>query len=106
MSSGNIIEKFIQDALGCGEFDNLPGKGTPLDLTPYFNILDDLRMKYLVLKSNQIVPAKVDLIREIADLETEISEEKAETAKRVSSRKLNDKTLALDLALARRKRRR
>jgi hypothetical protein len=106
MSLENIIDKIIQDAIGRGEFDNLRGKGKPLDLTAYFNMPEDLRMAYSVLKSNQIVPEEVDLIREIANLKRQISEKKDESEKRALSRKLNDKTLALDLALARYKRRR
>ena len=105
MSLENVIEKLLQEAIARGDFDDLKGKGKPLDLSAYFNMPDDLRMAYSVLKSNQIVPEEVDLLREIADLKTQLSEEKDETEKRALSKKLNDKTLALDLALARYKRR-
>ena len=106
MSLETVIEKLLQEAIARGEFDDLKGKGKPLDLSAYFNMPEDLRMAYSVLKSNQIVPEEVDLIREIADLKRQIRDERDETEKRALSRKLNDKTLALDLALARRERRR
>jgi len=105
MSLENVIEKLLQEAIARGDFDDLKGKGKPLDLSAYFNMPEDLRMAYSVLKSNQIVPEEVDLLREIADLKTQLSEEKDETEKRALSKNLNDKTLALDLALARYKRR-
>jgi len=42
------IEKFIDEqirrAIEAGQFDDLPGRGKPLDLRAYFETPEDLRM--------------------------------------------------------------
>jgi hypothetical protein len=55
MSIESAIEQKIREAMARGEFDNLPGKGKPLDLEAYFNTPEDLRMAYSILKSNDFV---------------------------------------------------
>ena len=104
MSLENVIEKLLQEAIARGDFDNLEGEGKPLDLTAYFNTPEDLRMAYSVLKTNQIIPGEVEMIREIAEIKSQIN--KTDDEKKILSRKLNDKTLALDLAMVKYKRRR
>ena len=106
MSLENVIEKLLQEAIARGDFDNLEGEGKPLDLTAYFNTPEDLRMAYSVLKTNQIIPGEVELIREIAEIKSQINKTDEENEKKILSRKLNDKTLALDLAMVKYKRRR
>ena len=36
MSFDKIVESLIKEAQERGEFDNLPGKGKPIDLSAYF----------------------------------------------------------------------
>ena len=62
MSIESAIEKQIKEAMARGEFDNLAGKGKPLDLEAYFNTPDDLRMAYSILKSNDFVPEEVEIM--------------------------------------------
>ena len=38
------IEELIKNAMARGEFDNLPGKGQPLDLSAHFAAPEDVRM--------------------------------------------------------------
>ena len=106
MSLEKVVDKLIQEAMARGEFENLEGAGKPIDLTAYFNTPEDLRMGYSLLKSNKFVPEEVDLIREISDLRKQLNETTDIHDKRAISEKLNDKTLALDLAFERYKRRR
>ena len=104
MSLESAVEKLIRQAIADGDFDNLKGRGKPLDLTDYFNTPEDMRMAYSLLKSNQFVPEEVDLINEIAALRVEI-DAAADPEKRDNlTRKLNDRTLSLRLAIERRKR--
>jgi hypothetical protein len=51
-----------------GEFDNLPGKGKPLDLDAYFATPEHLRMGYSILKRADIIPEEIELLREIEGL--------------------------------------
>lgn len=106
MSLENVIEKLLQEAIERGEFDNLEGKGKPLDLTAYFNTPEDLRMAHSVLKSNQIVPEEVEIMRKVAEIRKRISATTDEKERGVLTRELNARTLALDLAIERTKRRR
>ena len=59
MSIESAIEQKIKEAMGRGEFDNLSGKGKPLNLDAYFNTPEDLRMAFSILKSNDFVPEEV-----------------------------------------------
>ncbi len=51
-----------------GEFDDLPGKGKPLDLTAYFDTPEDLRLAFSLLKGAGVLPAEVEILQEIAAL--------------------------------------
>jgi hypothetical protein len=106
MSLESSIEEQIQKAITRGEFDNLKGKGKPLDLTAYFNTPEDLRMAYSLLKSNQFIPGEVDLIKEIATLKNDIAKCTDETTKAIFVKKLNEKSLSLNLTLEKYKRKR
>jgi Domain of unknown function (DUF1992) len=105
MSIESSIEKTIKDAIARGEFDNLEGKGKPLDLTTYFNTPEDMRMAYSLLKSNKFVPEEVELMKEISDLKDEIAACDDESKKATLVRKLNEKSLHLSLAIEKYKRR-
>ena len=94
----------IQKAIAAGEFDNLSGKGKPLDLTGYFNTPEDMRMAYSLLSSNQFVPEEVELINEIAELKGKLGEALDENERAILSRRLNERSLALSVALERLKR--
>lgn len=104
MSIESAIEQKIREAIARGEFDNLPGSGKPLDLDAYFNTPEDLRMAFSILKSNDFVPDEVELFKEIDGLRDKIkgTADEAETAKLTA--KLNERKLALQLLLDRRRR--
>ena len=61
MSLKKSIEEKIRQAIANGEFDNLAGAGKPLNFDDYFNTLEDVRMGYSVLKSNNFAPEEVKL---------------------------------------------
>jgi hypothetical protein len=106
MSLESAIEKKIQQAIAAGEFDDLEGKGKPLDLSGYFNTPEDMRMAYSMLKSNQFVPEEVELINEIADLKRQLGDPANDNEREKINEKLNDRLLALNVALERLKRKR
>lgn len=49
MSFETLVEKKIRQALADGEFDDLPGKGQPLNLDEYFAAPEDNGMKRDIL---------------------------------------------------------
>ena len=63
-----IVESIIQEAMARGEFENLPGKGKPIDLTEYFNTPKDVRVAQSLLKNAGMVPVEIELLQEIAAL--------------------------------------
>jgi len=68
MSFDRIVEALIREAMERGEFDNLPGKGKPIDLTEYFETPEEVRLAYSILKGAGMTPREVDLLKEIAEL--------------------------------------
>jgi len=99
------IEKIIQEAMARGEFDDLKGKGKPLDLNTYFATPEELRMAYSLLKNNEYVPEEVDLLREIAELKEKIAASTNEQERAALTRRLNDRNLAYTIAIEKYKRR-
>jgi len=55
-----------------GQFDNLPGSGRPIDLDGYFKMPEHLRVAFSILKSANCVPAEVELLNKIAELERQL----------------------------------
>jgi hypothetical protein len=68
MSFDKLVEEMIKKAQERGEFDNLPGKGKPIDLSAYFEASEDMRMAYSILKNAGMNSREVDLLKEIAEL--------------------------------------
>src|SRR5215213_3369582 len=104
MSIESAIEKQIKEAMARGEFDNLAGKGKPLDLEAYFNTPEDLRMAYSILKSNDFVPEEVELMKEISSLKARLADAVGESDAAALREKINERSLALSLLLDRRRR--
>ena len=72
MSLEKFVEEKIQKAIENGEFDNLRGRGKPLDMETYFNTPTEYRAGYSLLKANNFVPEEVEILREIGLLKEKI----------------------------------
>src|SRR3954454_17855372 len=99
MASDLNVEQLIRAAVERGEFDNLKGKGKPLDLNAYFSTPEDLRMGFSILKSNEFVPEEVEMFKEIAELKEQLTATADETLRPELSQLLHKKQLALTIAL-------
>jgi DnaJ homologue, subfamily C, member 28, conserved domain len=64
-----IADARISEAMERGEFDDLPGRGEPLDLEDYFAAPPELRASLAVLKNAGVLPEEMELRRQIAALE-------------------------------------
>jgi DnaJ family protein C protein 28 len=53
----DLISQRIEEAMAAGAFDNLPGKGKPIDVGPEPFVPADMQMANSLLKSNQLSPA-------------------------------------------------
>ena len=54
MSLEKAVEAIIKEAQERGDFDNLKGKGKPIDLTAYFETPEDVRTTYEEKDRNRI----------------------------------------------------
>lgn len=63
-----LAEVRIKEAIEAGEFDNLSGKGQPLDMEGYFSAPSSLRAGFGLLKSASVTPPEVTAMTEIAGL--------------------------------------
>ncbi|HUI89855.1 MAG TPA: DUF1992 domain-containing protein [Anaerolineales bacterium] len=85
MPFDRMIEAIIKEAMERGEFDDLSGKGKPLDLTAYFDTPEEVRAAYAVLKNAGMPPREVQLLKEIAELK-QIASAMADEKKRFDLR--------------------
>jgi hypothetical protein len=100
------IEEQIRRAIEAGDFDNLEGKGKPIDLSGYFAAPEDVRLGYAMLKSNNFVPEEVERLKEIGELNAQVAACTDEAEKKALVKTLQEKNLALSLILERNKRKR
>jgi hypothetical protein len=95
------VEGSIQDAIQRGDFDNLKGKGKPLDLNEYFDTPEDIRVGYSLLKNAGYVPEEVDLLRQISELKTALTNSSDANERQLIQKKLRDAQLKYDLRMER-----
>lgn len=101
MAFEKIAQQKIQEAVDAGEFDHLPNAGARLDLESYFALPPHLRMAYSVLKSANCVPHEIELLNEVARLETQLVSAVDAAARERLGRELDAARLRLNLALDR-----
>jgi DnaJ homologue, subfamily C, member 28, conserved domain len=99
MFSEKLIEEIIREAMEKGEFDDLPGKGKPLDLDAYFATPEDVRLGYSVLKSAGCVPVEVELQNEIESLKARLDVSDDERERQSLRKEIEGKTLKLNLLM-------
>lgn len=63
-----IAEKRIEEAQAKGEFDNLPGRGRPLELEDMSHVPEELRMAYKILRNAGCLPPELAERKEISRL--------------------------------------
>jgi hypothetical protein len=106
MAFEKIVEALIRQAQERGEFDNLPGKGKPIDLTAYFETPEDVRLAQSVLKNAGMTPPEVQLLKEIAELRQLHAAVVEEKKKEEIQKKIQDKQMEFNFMMERQKRNR
>ena len=94
----NVDEK-IKEAIARGDFDNLPGKGKPVDLDAYFATPEHLRMGYSILKNANIIPEEMELLRQIEDLKKSLDSSTNRTQKKALRQQLTEKLTDLNVRM-------
>jgi uncharacterized protein YutE (UPF0331/DUF86 family) len=95
------IDQKIKEAIARGEFDNLPGKGKPLDLDAYFAAPEHLRMVYSVLKNADIIPEEMELLKQIEGLKKSLDSCTSHIEKRAIQRRLSEKITNFNMRMER-----
>jgi hypothetical protein len=70
-----LADRRIEEAMREGKFDNLPGRGKPLDLEP-MPANEDARLAWWalrILKNNDVTPDEVRLRKQIDELKDELA---------------------------------
>jgi hypothetical protein len=98
-----IVEAIIKDAMERGEFDNLPGKGKPIDLSEYFETPEDVRLANSILKNAGMTSREVDLLKEIAELKQVLAGVLDEKKKQQIEKQIQQKQLKFSLMMERQK---
>ena len=106
MAFERIVEAMIKEAMERGEFDNLPGKGKPIDLTEYFETPEDVRLANSVLKGAGMTSREVDLLKEIAELKQIVAALPNEEKRRQIEQQIQQKQVEFSLMMEQRKRQR
>jgi hypothetical protein len=106
MSFEKSVEAAIREAQQRGDFDNLKGKGKPIDLDAYFETPEDVRMAYSMLKSAGMVSAEVDLLGEIAALKEKLASTSREEERNQIQKMIREKQLQFNIMMERKKRQR
>lgn len=103
MSIEKAVEAIIKEAQERGDFDNLKGKGQPIDLDAYFETPEDLRLAYTALKNAGMVSPEVELLQEIAALKERLASTYEETQRNKLKKILHDKQLEFNIMMERQK---
>lgn len=97
-----IAEGKIREALLNGEFDNLSGKGKPLNLEAMAHIPEELRAGYSILKNAGVLPEEMELKKEMVSLQKLIDCCHEENKRESLQRKLTCKMLRFDILMEKR----
>ncbi len=97
-----IAEQRIKEAIKKGELDNLLSQGKPLKLEDLSRVPEELRMSYKILKNAGLVPAEIEIRKEIISLKELINLCQDEDEKKKLTKQLNEKQLAYKIMMEKR----
>jgi len=92
-----LAEQRILEAQRKGEFNDLAGKGKPLELADHSEVPEDLRMAYHVLKNAHVLPPEAELMKDIRILEDLLKHVEDEGKRKSLAKSLQWKMIRLDI---------
>jgi hypothetical protein len=92
-----IAEERILEAQRAGAFDDLPGKGKPLQLEDLSGVPEDLRIGYTILKNAHVLPPEAELLKDIHTIEDLLKHVEDEGERRALAKSMQHKIIRLDL---------
>jgi len=95
----------LQQAIDDGLLENLPNRGERLDFDEYFEMPEDVRLAYSILKNAHCVPEEIEIRQEIAALERAKAVASSPDERRDLDRRIAGLALRFDLLRDRARRR-
>lgn len=92
-----LAEQRILEAQRKGEFNDLAGKGKPLELADHSDVPEDLRMAYHVLKNAHVLSPEAELMKDIRILEDLLKHVEDEGERKSLAKSLQWKMIRLDI---------
>ena len=92
-----IAEQKIREAMDNGEFDDLPGKGKPIELEDDRHIPQDIRLAHKILKNADCLPPELEIRKEIFSIEEMLEGVKDTKDKYRQIKKLNYLIMKLNM---------
>lgn len=92
-----IAERKIAEAIERGEFDNLPGRGKPLQLTHDPLESPERRLANKILKNAGLAPIEISLRKELVQLKREYARAKTAEQRRALLREIRLMVLRINL---------
>jgi hypothetical protein len=99
-----LAESNIRTAMANGEFDDLPGRGKPLELEDLSRVPAELRMGYKLLRNAGCLPPELEARKELARLGGLLDATGDPTERARLSRLRSDAELRYRLLIERRRR--
>lgn len=84
-----LVEEKIREAMDEGKFDDLPGKGKPLNLDDDRSVPEDLRLAFKIMKNAGCLPIEMELRKEIYSVRQMLNAAVDEQTRRELRRELN-----------------
>lgn len=99
-----LAEEKIKEAMEKGEFENLPGKGKPLEslMDDLSYVPEELRASYIILKNAGVLPEELQLQKEVLNMQDLIGCCYDEEEKIAMKKEMNEKLLRLNMIMEKR----
>ncbi|TCM98806.1 uncharacterized protein DUF1992 [Paenibacillus sp. BK033] len=95
----SLVEQRIKESMEKGEFDNLSGKGKPLELEDNSHVPEELRVAYKLLSNAGMIPEEMVVRKEIVSLRDMIRLCRNPDEKDVLQKKLTEKELRFKMLM-------
>ncbi|WP_201000405.1 DnaJ family domain-containing protein [Paenibacillus glycanilyticus] len=95
----SLVEQRIKESIAKGEFDNLKGKGKPLELEDNSHVPEELRVAYKLLSNAGMIPEEMVVRKEIVSLRDMIRLCRNPDEQAVLKKKLTEKELRFKMLM-------
>ena len=92
---GKLAEERIKEAAERGDFNDLPGRGQPLELEDDSKVPEELRLAYKVLKNAGYTPPELQAQKELMQVEDLLANAPDEKTRYQALKRLNYLTMKL-----------